>query len=273
MGNFLADTLGCAVVDSGAKSNVTGDVWLTNYIESLDDKDKEDIREEKYLSRYRFGDGEEIGSDVKVTVPIVVGGQKQVLTTAVIKKELPLLLSFDSLSRNSAIIDFGNLSMSVGGQCIPLKRTESGHLLLPLSEKIEHGVNIVLQVRNLENLSQKEKETKMRKLHIQMAHASKESLIRLLSSSNLKEKGLKDAIVKVVDSCEFCLKYKRRPLRPCVSEPLSEGFNATVAMDLKTIVKDRIYVLHLICLGTRYSAATVIRGKHRNTILNKVLQS
>ena len=76
---------------------------------------------------------------------------------------------------------------------------------------------------------------------------------------------IKDALFKVIDSCEFCLKYKRKPLRPCVAEPLAEGFNSTVAMDLKTVVKDTVFLLHLICLGTKYSAASIIRGKHRNT--------
>lgn len=261
------------MVDSGAKSNVAGCIWVENYIDSLSEEDKSFICEEKFLSRYRFGDGEEVDSDVRITLPVVIGGQKQQLTTSVIKKDLPMLLSFDSLNRNSVVIDFGSLLMDIAGQSIPLKRTESGHLLLPLSDKLGHEVNIVLQVRGLENLNSKEKETKMRKLHIQLAHASKESLIRLLSSSNINDAGIKEALVKVVNMCDFCRKYKRKPLRPCVSEPLSEGFNSTVAMDLKTYVKDSIYILHLICLGTKYSAATVIKGKHSNTILRKVLQS
>lgn len=270
---FVGETFGCAVVDSGAKSNVCGTVWLDRYIESISDGDRSAIREEHCVSKYRFGDGEEVLSDVKITVPVSIGSQKQLLTTSVINKDIPLLLSFDSLNRNSVVIDFGNLSMNVGNQSVPLKRTSSGHLLLPLSDKDESNVNIVLQVRNLENLSRRDKEKKMMKLHQQMAHASKESLMRLLVSSGIKDKELKESLIKVVDGCEICLKYKRRPLRPCVAESLSEGFNSTVAMDLKTYIKDRVYILHLICLGTKYSAARVIRGKARNTILKGVLMS
>ena len=119
------------------------------------------------------------------------------------------------------MIDFGRLSMTVEGREVPLKRTESGHLLLPLSEKLgDSGTNVVLHVRNLENLTVKEKEKKMLKLHKQMSHASKESLFRLLASSGIKDKGLQDAITSVTKNCEICQKYKRKPLRPCVAESL-----------------------------------------------------
>ena len=269
--SFIGETLGSAIVDSGAKSNVVGKTWLDNYIETLTSDEVSEIKEEHCLMKFRFGDGQEVESDTRITVPVTIGGKKQKLVTSVIMKDLPLLWSFDSLCRNGAIIDFGNLSMNLGNQVIPLKRTSTGHLLLPLSDKLQENINIVLQVRNLENLTSKEKERKMKKLHIQMAHASKESLIRLLRSSGINDKEMEIAVSKVVDSCDFCIKYKRKPLRPCVSEPLCEGFNNTVAMDLITYVKDKVYVLHIICLGTRYSAATVVRGKLAKTILKGVL--
>ena len=43
-------------------------------------------------------------------------------------------------------------------------------------------------------------------------------------------------------------------------------------MDLKTYIKDKVYILHLICLGTKYSAASVIRGKNSNIILKNILK-
>ena len=272
MSSFIGETLGCAVVDCGAKSNVTGNVWLDQYIDTLSESEKSEIKEEKWPAKFRFGDGKEVESDVKITVPVKIGGLKQTLTTSVVKKDLPLLLSFESLNRNSAVIDFGNLSMSFEGKQVSLKRTQSGHLLLPLSDMSDNCANIILQVRNLENLSQKEKETKMKKLHVQLNHAVKEPLIRLLRSSGIEDKGMEEAVIKVCDQCNFCLHHKRKPLRPCVTVALSEGFNNTVAMDLITYVKDKVYVLHLICLGTKYSAASVIRGKLGSTILKGVLR-
>ena len=112
----------------------------------------------------------------------------------------------------------------------------------------------------------------MLKLHKQMAHASKESLFRLLKSSGIHDNSLCHAVVKVVDQCEICLKYKRKPLRPCVAESLGEGFNSTVAMDLKTYIKDKVWILHLICLGSKYSVASVIKSKHRSIISKDVLR-
>ena len=105
---------GYAVIDSGAKSNLTGKIWVDSFIESLSEEELKEVSEERYVAKYRFGDGEEVLSDVKIKLPVVIGGVKQSLTTSIVNKELPLLLSFESLNRNRAIIDFGNLVMKVG---------------------------------------------------------------------------------------------------------------------------------------------------------------
>ena len=269
---FIGDTFGYAVIDSGAKSNVAGKVWVDSFLESLSEDELKEVSEERYVAKYRFGDGEEVLSDVKIKLPVVIGGVKQSLTTSIVNKELPLLLSFESLNRNRAIIDFGNLVMKVGNNSISLKRTsESGHLLLSLLP-VTSNTRFILHVRDLENLSYKDKEKKMLKLHKQMSHASKESLIRLLASSGLKDKGLQEAVCSVTGNCSVCQKYKKKPSRPCVAESLSEGFNCTVAIDLKTYIKDKVYIIHLICLGTRYSVAGVIYSKTAEVIVRNILK-
>ena len=219
------------MVDSGAKSNVVGSVWVDQFIETLSEGDLKGVSEERCVTKYRFGDGQEVLSDVKITLPVVIGGVKQNLTASVVSKELPLLLSFEFLNRNRCVINFGRLVMKVGDLNIQLKRTsESGHLLLPLLP-VTSDTRSILHVPDLERLTPKDKERKMLKLHKQMSHASAESLTRLLTTSGLKDKGLKEAVNKVTSSCEICQKYKKKPSRPCVAESLSEGFNGTVAVD------------------------------------------
>ena len=271
--SFLAETFLAAVIDSGARANVAGELWISNYIESLDENDMEMISEDHCVSKFRFGGGVEVVSDVKITLPVYIGGTRQFLKTAVVKKELPLLLSFESLHNNKVVIDFGNLQMWTGNAQVKLESTNSGHVLLPLSKKrISEDCKYTLYVKNLTNLSDIDKEKKMYKLHRQMGHASKGSLLKLLSTSGLKEKGLVDALMKVIDNCDVCIKHKPKPLRPCVAEPLAEDFNQTVALDLKTHVKDQVYVLHLIDLGSKYSAACVIRNKKSETIVQGVMK-
>ena len=161
--------------------------------------------------------------------------------------------------------------MSVVGR-LKMKTTSSGHVMIPLTDKEVCGnSNIVLHVTNLKSLSRQEKLIKMKKLHVQFSHASKESLWRLLVSSGIEDKSLQEALAVVTAKCDICKQYKRKPLRPCVSEPLAETFNSTVAMDLKTVEKDKVYLLHLIDLGTRYSAAGVVKSKHQDVIIKKVL--
>ena len=269
---FLFETFGSAVIDSGAKTNVAGKVWVDRYINTLPQSDIDSITEEKVMNKFKFGDGKEVLSDVKITLPVVIGGVKQFLSTSVINSNLPLLLSFESLNRNKVIIDFGKLTMKIGDKELLLKRTtQSGHLLLPL---ISHtsSVNYILHIRNLKNLTLREKVNKMCKLHRQLGHSSKESMRRLLVSSGITDKTLYNAIDTVIENCQVCLKHKKKPLRPCVSEPLSDGFNSTVAIDLKTFVKDKIYIIHLICLGTRFSMAGIIHSKNADVILKAVLK-
>ena len=269
---FLFETFGSAVIDSGAKTNVAGKVWIDKYIKTLSQADFENISEEKVVNKFKFGDGKEVLSDVKITLPVIIGGVKQFLSTSVINSNLPLLLSFESLNRNKAIIDFGKLTMKIGDTELLLKRTtQSGHLLLPLFPHAS-SINYVLHIRDLKNLTTKEKENKMCKLHRQLGHSSREAMRRLLISSGITDKTLCTAIDKVIDTCEVCLKHKKKPLRPCVSEPLSEGFNATVAIDLKTFIKDKVYIIHLICMGTRFSMAGVIHSKNADVILKAVLK-
>ena len=271
-GQFLLETFGSAVIDSGAKTNVAGKLWIDRYIESLSDQDVHTIREEKCVNKFMFGDGKEVLSDVRITLPVTIAGDKQFLSTSVISSDLPLLLSFESLNRNNAVIDFGRLTMNLGGKELSLKRTSySGHLLLPLSPFV-HNSNIVLHVKDLEKLSSSDKEKKMIKLHKQLGHPSKESMFRLLKSSGLKDSGLFEAVVSIIKACPICIKFQKKPSRPCVSLPLSDGFNSTVALDLKTVVKDKLYIIHLICLGTRFSMAGIIRSKNADVILNAVLK-
>ena len=272
VGDFLGETLGHAVVDSACKHTLAGSVWMDEYLGTLSDTEKEEVSEEECSMRFRFGDGVEVKSEVMVTIPVCIIGTKCRIKVAVINNELPLLLSIESMKKGSVKLNFGDESIECLGKITKMKTTSSGHVILPLTRKVvSNESDIVLDVSNLSRLSKKERFTKMKKLHVQFSHASKESLWRLLNSSGIKDRLLRDALEEVTGQCDVCLKYKKRPLRPCVSEPLAEGFNATLAMDLKTVEKDRVYILHLIDLGTRYSAAGVIRSKHQDVIVKRVL--
>ena len=269
---FSGETLGHAVIDSACKHSLAGSVWMEEYLKTLSQEERKEVKEESCSMSFRFGDGVEVVSNVKVTIPVVFGGTKCKLETAIINNELPLLLSIYSMRKGKVKLNFENETVELLGNTIKMKTTSSGHVMIPLTDKEVCGnSNIVLHVTNLKSLSRQEKLIKMKKLHVQFSHASKESLWRLLVSSGIEDKSLQEALAVVTAKCDICKQYKRKPLRPCVSEPLAETFNSTVAMDLKTVEKDKVYLLHLIDLGTRYSAAGVVKSKHQDVIIKKVL--
>lgn len=270
---FLGETLGHAVIDSACKHSLTGSVWLDEYLKTLTDQERREVREESCSMSFRFGDGVEVKSKVKVTIPVNFGGTKCNLETAVIDNELPLLLSIQSMKKGKVKLNFEDGTMELLGNVCKMKTTSSGHLIVPLSEKgADEESNVVLHINNLSKLSKSVKLSKMKKLHVQFSHASKEALWRLLVASGIRDKSLQEALLEVTTNCDICKKYRRKPLRPCVAEPLAHDFNTMVAMDLKTVEKDKIYILHLICLGTKYSQAGVVRSKHQDVIIRKVLE-
>ena len=270
--NFLNEALGHAIIDTACKHTLAGTIWMEQYMNTLSDKEKQGVVQKSCDLSFRFGDGKETRALCTMDIPVNLGGTKCNLNVAVIENDLPLLLSIASMQRGNMKLDYGKNVIEVFGKNIPLKFTTSGHSMISVTEKsVDNVANIVLHVTGLDNLSQSGKMSKMKKLHIQFSHASQDALWRLLQSSGVHDASLKSALAKVCSNCEVCSRFKKKPLRPCVTEPLAQEFNSTVAMDLKTVVKDKVYILHFICLGTKFSAGCIVRSKSQDVILKKVL--
>ena len=272
--SFVGETLGYGILDTGCTSTVCGRTWLQEFMKTLTEKELTEVKEKPCKSYFRFGDGVEVESTLKVTLPIAIGKKNASIEVAVVDKELPLLLSRASMERGAVRLHFDTKIIHILGQQLPLEFTSSGHPCIPLTRRVvrssDNG-NIVLHVKSLQTLKPKQKLEKASKLHRQLSHASKEALIRLLKSSGIDDKELFDAVDKVTSDCDICLKYKRKPSRPCVSLPRTGEFNSLVALDLKTYIKDKVYILHMIDECTRYSAACVIFSKQQEEIVKKVL--
>ena len=175
-----------------------------------------------------------------VKFPVVIGSQKFFIEANVVKNELPLLLSRQSMKRAEMIIDVSNDMVNVGGKdVIKLTCTSSGHYCLPLTRLLLHDSSphskIVLHAVNLKTMTVYEKRRKAAKLHCQFSHASKEKLIRLAKNSDYHDKEFQTCIEDCCNNCEICRKYKSQPLRPVVGLALGTDFNQVVCMDLKEV--------------------------------------
>ena len=173
MKNLIGESFGMAVLDSGCAKSVTGEMWLDEYLQILSEQDRLQVSERSNDATFRFGDGAEVTSSKLVKFPVVIGSQKFFIDANVVKNELSLLLSRQSMKRAEMIIDFSNESVNVGGKdIIKLTCRSSGHYCLPLTRLLLHDSSlhsrIVLHAVNLKTMTVNENRRKATKLHRQL---------------------------------------------------------------------------------------------------------
>ena len=111
------------------------------------------------------------------------------------------------------------------------------------------------------DLSEKEKLQQIKKLHLQLAHASKDQLEKLICRANMMTPDLQPMIKHIVESCDTCIRHQPARPRPVVGLPNFDGFNQTVSMDLHELVPQKLWYLHIVDEFTRYSNACLIKSK------------
>ena len=270
---LLYEALGAGVIDSGAVKTVCGKTWLKCYIDMLNDSQKRHIYYSKSNNVFKFGDGGRVLSLNKVKLPVVIGKTCASIETDIVDSDIPMLISKDSLIKAEAQLNFQNDTCVILGQNINLKVAKSGHYLLPLNEKKQlmidserkKKVSVTLFTRDL-NPSQIAV-----KLHSQFAHPPAEKLIRLVKTQPGNNQEVIEEIRKVSSNCTVCQEYKKPPLRPVVSLPMATRFNEAVAMDLKQF-DNNLYMLHIIDMATRLSAAAVIHSKKPEVIVREIFR-
>ena len=277
---FLGETIGCAVVDSGCSKTVAGSQWVDCFLESLDETEVKKIYTKESNETFKFGKGDSIRSSGKIVIPVEFGKQKVTIESDIVEADIPLLLSKEALKKAGTILDFNNDTALMFGEQQTLIETESGHYAIPLSVTKENNAvseQISVLVSTSQKISDDESIVPFKiaiKLHRQFCHCSAEKLIKLIkASNNWNEDETADIIrevEEVTENCDVCKKYKRSPPTPVVSLSLASRFNEVVAMDL--IEVHGKYVLHLIDLFARYSAACVRNTKGQEAITDAILK-
>ena len=133
LNTLVEESHGCALLDTGCSTTVTGNMWLKNYLGQLSEYDRSCIIEYPSNATFTFGDGATKRSIKKMIMPCYINGKRSTIETDVVSCDIPLLLSRKSMKKGKMIIDFGYDSLTVGGNKVKLESTNSGHYLLPLS--------------------------------------------------------------------------------------------------------------------------------------------
>ena len=270
---LISESMNSAVLDCGASKTVCGDVWFKCYYESLDDTDKSKVNSRASQNIFKFGDGNRVSSTKLVKIPAKIGNLNIMINTDVIEKDIPLLLSKESLKKARAELNFKEDTAMILGQKVDLHVTTSGHYTIPLSKnqhiisEVEKNPNTRITLACSKDMS---KDAMALKLHRQFAHPPPEKLLKLLKCAGHFDKELVDCITKVSSDCCICKEYRKPPPRPVVGLPMATTFGECVAMDLKKF--GDVQLLHLVDHATRLSACSVIRSKKPDVIIREIFK-
>ena len=133
--HFTGESFGTAVFDSGASKTVCSETWMNCYKETLSIEDQNSITSEPSSTYFKFGDGRKVPSIMKVTIPATIGGQKVSIRTNIVKEEIPLLPSKESMKKANTHIDFANDKVTMFGNQQDLLTTSFGHYAVSISER------------------------------------------------------------------------------------------------------------------------------------------
>ena len=271
---LVAETLGKGILDSACTKTVAGTAWMEEFLSLLNDEERDIVgKSSKYsASLFRFGDGKESKSKKTLIIPVTIAGFKMKMEVDVVDAEIPLLISKPTMKHLGMTIDFFNNKASVKGKSIQLKSNSSGHYMIPVIEWADDNCKVVFHLEHLKNLPMNEKRMKAKKIHRQFAHATKEPLLKLLRNGGCDDKEFLDVVKDVCENCEFCLKYRKPKSRPIVSLPKGQRFNDMLCLDLKEIINNKLWILHLIDSTTRYTAACLVEKKKKELVVTKIFQ-
>ena len=271
---LVAESWNSAVLDSGATRTVCGRSWFQTYVDSLPDHERSKVTHASVRNLYRFGDENTALATESANIPAQLGQQKVLISTDIVDRDIPLLLSRESMKRANMAIDFKTDVAEVFDSKVRLNVTKSGHYTLPLTKPAQlltalgckADVNVTLHVA-----SEMKVEDQAKKIHKQFAHAPLDRLLNLVKTAGepwASDDALKNALKFVSDNCKTCAVYGNPKARPVVGLPMANHFLETVAMDLKFYNKK--IILHMIDHATRLSSSVRVPSKKPREILRGI---
>ena len=257
------------IVDSGTTKTVAGAAWMRNYLKTLTQNEKENIRKHPEKRFFRFGNSSRYPSREEFSIPFKLGKLNTDLHVSVVEASIPLLLGKPDLKRFGFIIDFETETVFISKtfETFGLETTLTGHLALPIKEK-EHEDDSVFLIKECDPI---EKQKKIVKIHKILAHPKAEVLKLFFKNSSDNDDETLKIVEEVSDNCEVCKRFKKSPNRPKVGLPTSSDFNEVVALDLKERNNNKEYILYCICTFSRLTRGVIIKDKKPDTIVKGII--
>ena len=275
MKTLVYESLSTAILDSGVTATVAGRVWMECYLDSLTEKEKSRVGYAESNTSFCFSAGEIVSSIGKVTIPAIIGSKSVTVEVDLVDKDIPLLLSDESLKKANTSINFKDCTVKMFGKKLSCIFTSAGHIAVPLHKNLNvlHAVETRSAKVNInfQYIDGSDKYEIATKLHSVFSHCPASKLIKVIDAAGMRDDvELVDEIHTVSNSCMFCREYKK--FSSSVSrENSATAFNETVSVKL-TSFKGR-WIIYLIDHVSRFSVASQLQSNNPEEIFRKITEN
>ena len=278
------EELGKVVLDTGCISNVTGTGWFMSYTMMLSPMARSKVTFKPSSKVFKFGGGTTKQSLGCYKIPCSVGGKNVALEVDVVdQKDLPCLLSQESMRKAGAILNFPEETITLFGMEVKMKRNEGGHPTIQLGpykdeekEKTEvlvteNGEHREVLWQLLDGVNEDEDFKRIMSMHEGLGHPGQKVFTEMLKSQISFNANVQKIVNKIYEQCVSCIKHKVSKPRPHVSPPMAKDFNDTLCVDLKIWPSRGTIVLYMIDMFSRYTDGVEVENKKADTILVEIL--
>ena len=145
------------------------------------------------------------------------------LCADVVKSDIPLLLSSETLRKANCILDLGNDRICLFDNCTICDRTTSGLFVVSLGKtEAPLPVHKVCFALEMEETSASRKY--LLKLHRQFGHLSKDRFCDLLKDAGKWKGAYTDIISSIYKKCKTCVCFQKCLRGQCMLFPLHVNF-------------------------------------------------
>ena len=263
------DARNCAVLDSACSSTVCGEIWLENYLNSLDHEDRRKIKRFIGQKTFKFGGGERLKSKGEYNFPAVIAGKEVTIKTDVVESDIPLLLLRQAMKTAGVKMDLERDRAQIFDKDIALNLTTLEHYCIPIDRAEKIPVQKVFSV-DLEEMASIDRYKTLFKLHREFAHPPMKKLKSLLQDAEQWKDEYSNLLEDIGNTCELCKRCAKTPSRPVVGLPMASQFNEKVSMDLKQW--NGHWILHIIDMWSRYTVSVFINRKKPSDVIDALMQ-
>ena len=268
------------IADCGCAAGCAGQCWTDAYIESLSDRDKNDVVIVDSDATFKFGDGKVIRSLGLAQVPIYIGGVRRHIQFDIVDADIPLLLSLrvmEKLRMTMKFTDKGDNVATVDGVTFKMYPRD-GHVWMYVSEKaskdsiVGKKASPAAEVLKAEVFTEGKVLEQLKKIHVGMSHLPRHGMERIIKQSGAWSDEVQEKLEKVFKNCERkgCRTKGNTKLNGVAAFRNVKNVGDIVSADLKIRHRDRP-IFYMLDHATGYVVARIIKDKTPQSVIDAIL--